>query len=193
MSTPRFVLASASPRRRDLLTQIGFAPDAIVAADLDESARKGETPRLYAQRLAREKAQACGEAGAVVLGADTVVAAGRRILPKTESEDQARVCLQLLSGRSHRVFTAVAVLAADGSLRERLGAARVAFKRLNAEDLDFYLASGEWRGKAGGYAVQGLAGRFVLGVVGSYSAIVGLPLYESARLLEGCGLKAKAP
>jgi septum formation protein len=192
MNAPRFILASASPRRRDLLAQIGFAPDAIVAADLDESPRKGETPRLYAQRLAREKARASAEAGAVALGADTVVALGRRILPKSDNEDEARACLKLLSGRSHRVYTAVAAIAPDGSLRERLGEARVAFKRLSGADVEFYITSGEWRGKAGGYAIQGLAGRYVLSIMGSYSTIVGLPLYETAHLLESCGLKAKA-
>jgi septum formation protein len=185
---PPLVLASASPRRFDLLQQIGLIPDEIVAADVDETPLKDELPRLLAARLARAKAQAVRREGAVVLAADTVVALGRRALPKTETEADARRCLELLSGRAHIVFTAIAVCAPDGALRERMGEARVIFKRLSAQEIESYIASGEWRGKAGGYAIQGLAARYVRHVSGSYSAIVGLPLHETANLLQSCGL-----
>ncbi len=180
----RLVLASASPRRLALLAQIGITPDDIVAADIDETPLKGETPRLLALRLAQAKTDAVKADGAVVLAADTVVAVGRRVLPKAETEEQARSCLALLSGRSHRVLTGVALLAA-GKVRTRLAEARVTFKRLSDAEVEAYIASGEWRGKAGGYAIQGLAGRYVTNIVGSYSAIVGLPLYETANLIEG--------
>ena len=180
---PRLVLASASPRRLALLAQIGIAPDEVIATDIDETPLKRETPALLALRLARAKALAPEAADATVLAADTVVAVGRRILPKAETEAEARACLALLSGRSHRVFTAVAVRRA-GVTRDRLVETRVAFKRLTAEDIETYIASGEWRGKAGGYAVQGLAARYILSIVGSYSAVVGLPLYETALLLD---------
>lgn len=188
---PRFILASASPRRVALLAQIGFAPDAVLAADLDETPLRDETPREHATRLARAKAEAAAKPDAVSLGADTVVGVGRRILPKAETEAQARACLDLLSGRSHRVFTAVAVVAPGGGVRERLVETRVTFKRLSAAEIAAYLNSGEWHGKAGGYAVQGLAGRFVTHIIGSYSAVVGLPLAEAAHLLESCGVAAK--
>lgn len=181
----RLVLASASPRRLALLAQIGVTPDEVIAADIDETPLKSETPRLYALRLAREKAQAVKADGARVLAADTVVAVGRRILPKAETEAEARACLALLSGRTHRVYTAVALKAADGQMRTRLAEARVSFKRLSAPEIEAYIASDEWRGKAGGYAIQGLAARYVTNIVGSYTAIVGLPLYETANLLEG--------
>ncbi len=180
----RLVLASASPRRLALLAQIGITPDEIVAADIDETPHKGETPRLLALRLAQAKAEAVKADGALVLAADTVVAFGRRVLPKAETEAQARECLALLSGRSHRVFTGVA-LAVAGKVRTRLAEARVTFKRLSDAEVEAYIASDEWRGKAGGYAIQGLAGRYVTSIVGSYSAIVGLPLYETANLIEG--------
>ena len=193
MSSPRFVLASASPRRRDLLAQIGFTPDAILPTDIDETPHAKELPRAYALRLAEEKAAASEQRDAVVLAADTVVAAGRRILPKAETEADARVCLALLSGRGHRVYTAIATRTPDNEMRTRLSEARVTFKRLSDEEVEAYIASGEWRGKAGGYAIQGRAGRFVTQIVGSYSAIVGLPLYETANLLEAAGLKASAP
>jgi septum formation protein len=184
MSAPRLVLASASPRRLALLAQIGVTPDAVIATEIDETPLKGETPRLLAQRLARAKAQAVEAEGAVVLAADTVVAVGRRILPKALVEAEARACLALLSARSHRVFTGVAVKGSDNIVRERLVETRVAFKRLSAAEIDAYIASGEWRGKAGGYAAQGLAARFIISIVGSYSAVVGLPLYEAAHLIE---------
>lgn len=181
---PRLVLASASPRRLALLAQIGVTPDEVIAADVDEAPLKGETPRLLALRLARAKAEAARIDGAVVLGADTVVAVGRRILPKAQSEHEARDCLALLSARSHRVYTGVAVIAPDGRVRDRLAETRVAFKRLSAREIDAYIASGEWQGKAGGYAAQGLAARFIVSIVGSYSSVVGLPLYETAHLLD---------
>lgn len=187
--TPRLVLASASPRRLDLLAQIGVVPDEVAGADIDEAALKGEAPRALAQRLARGKARAVLRPGAVVLAADTVVALGRRALGKAESEVEARVCLELLSGRAHRVFTAVALVAPDGALRERVSETRVFFKRLSHNEINHYLASGEWRGKAGGYGVQGLAGRFVTHLSGSFSAVVGLPLHETANLLDSCGVR----
>lgn len=180
----RLVLASASPRRLALLAQIGVTPDEVVAADIDETPLKGEPPRLLALRLARAKAEAVTVDGALVLAADTVVAVGRRVLPKAETEAQARDCLALLSGRSHRVLTSVALKSGDG-VRTRLAEARVGFKRLSDAEIDSYIAGGEWRGKAGGYAIQGHAARYVTAIVGSYTAIVGLPLYETANLLEG--------
>lgn len=178
------VLASASPRRLALLAQIGIAPDAVVASEIDETPLPKETPRALALRLARAKVEAASPDAAILLGADTVVAVGRRVLPKAETEAQARACLALLSGRGHRVYTGVA-LRTKGGVRTRLGEARVSFKVLTALEVDIYIATGEWRGKAGGYAIQGQAARFVIRVVGSYSAIVGLPLYETACLLEG--------
>lgn len=184
---PRLVLASASPRRLALLKQIGVTPDEVVAADVDETPLKSEAPRLFAERCARSKAQAVKRPGAIVLAADTVVALGRRVLPKAESEAQARACLALLSGRAHRVFTAVALIAPDGALRERLSESRVFFKRLSSMEVDAYVASGEWRGKAGGYAIQGLAARFISQISGSHSGIVGLPLHEAANLLASAG------
>ncbi|MGE0595257.1 MAG: nucleoside triphosphate pyrophosphatase [Hyphomonadaceae bacterium] len=180
----KLVLASASPRRLALLAQIGVTPDEVRAADIDETPLPKELPRHLAQRLARAKAGAAAVAGAIVLGADTVVGVGRRILPKAETEAEARQCLALLSGRAHRVYTGVAIRSPAGDVRERLGEARVTFKRLTGAEIDRYIASDEWRGKAGGYAIQGLAGRFVTTISGSYSAIVGLPLYETANLLE---------
>jgi septum formation protein len=181
----RLVLASASPRRLALLNQIGVAPDAVVPADVDEEPRSGETPRALALRLAAAKVETAGERDDIVLAADTVVAVGRRILPKAETEEQARACLTLLSGRGHRVYTAVAVRSGGGATRTRLVETRVTFKRLSRAEIDAYVASGEWKGKAGGYAAQGLAGRFIVHIVGSYSSIVGLPLYETANLIEG--------
>ncbi len=182
---PRLVLASASPRRLTLLAQIGLEPDEVIAADIDETPLKGETPRLLALRLATAKAESVHAEDAIVIGADTVVAVGRRVLPKAESEDEARACLALLSGRTHRVYTGVAVRAPGGPTRTRLAETRVSFKRLSAAEIDAYIASGEWHGKAGGYAVQGHAARFISSIIGSYSAVVGLPLYETANLLEG--------
>lgn len=180
----RLVLASASPRRLALLAQIGVTPDQVISTDVDETPLKGETPRLLALRLARAKAEAAGVDDALVLAADTVVGVGRRILPKAETEAEARECLALLSGRAHRVYTGVAVKSAAG-LRDRLVETRVTFKRLSRDELEAYVASGEWKGKAGGYGVQGLAARYITNIIGSYSSIVGLPLYETANLLEG--------
>lgn len=193
-AAPILVLASASPRRRDLLAQIGVVPAAVVPADIDETPLQGELPGPHALRLAAAKARAAAarHAGALVLGADTVVALGRRILPKAESEAEARRCLALLSGRRHRVLGGVALVLPDGGVRERLVATVVAFKRLTPAETDAYLASGEWRGKAGGYAVQGRAAAFVRFLAGSYSNVVGLPLYETAQLLAGAGLLAEA-
>jgi len=187
----RLVLASASPRRLDLLRQIGLEPDAVVAAEVDESPLKDETPRLLAIRLAAAKAArvAADEPAAYVLGADTVVALGRRVLPKAETAEEVRACLSLLSGRAHRVLTAVAVVAPGGRTARRLVETRVRFKRLSPQDIAGYVASGEGLGKAGGYGVQGRAGAFVTTLQGSYPAVVGLPLYESASLLAGLGYR----
>jgi septum formation protein len=185
----RLVLASASPRRLDLLNQIGLVPDAVSAAELDETPLPKETPRLLALRLAAAKAEAvaAGEPDAFVLAADTVVAAGRRVLPKAETPGEAERCLSLLSGRAHRVLTAVAAAAPDGRRARRLVETRVWFKRLSEAEMRRYLESGEWSGKAGGYAIQGLAGGFVTGLQGSYPAVVGLPLCETLNLLQGLG------
>ena len=183
-----FVLASASPRRLALLEQIGVAPDQVCAPEVDEAPQEDETARALALRLAVSKAHAVEHARAVVLGADTVVACGRRILPKTEMESEARACLRLLSGRAHMVVTAVAVKDDAGRVRTRLGAARVKFARLSEEEVESYIACGEWRGKAGGYAIQGRAGRFISSVQGSYTAVVGLPLQETAFLLRQAGV-----
>ena len=191
---PRLVLASASPRRVDLLTQIGFPPDLVVPADIDETPLKDETPIHHAERLAVEKARkiAVDHPGDFVLGADTVVACGRRILPKAEDLATARKCLALLSGRRHRVFGGVALIGPDGKIALRRVQSAVAFKRLSDAELDWYIDSGEWQGKAGGYAIQGLAARFVREIGGSYSNIVGLPLFETAQLLGGRGVRAEA-
>jgi septum formation protein len=187
--TQRFVLASASPRRLDLLRQVGVTPDAVVGAEIDESPKRDETPRQLAIRLAAEKAArvAQGQPDAYVLAADTVVAVGRRVLPKVEDEAEGRRCLELLSGRAHRVLTAVAVVAPDGRRADRLVETRVYFKRLGPDEVRRYLESGEGQGKAGGYAIQGLAGAFVTDLKGSYSGVVGLPLYETMNLLTGLG------
>jgi septum formation protein len=182
------ILASASPRRLELLRQIGIVPDRIVPAGLDESPRPGELPRPHAERLAQEKALALKTPGAVVLAADTVVACGRRILPKAETEADARLCLDLLSGRAHQVITAIAVATPSGAIRMRSVTTRVRFKRLTEGEIKSYIAGGEWRGKAGGYAIQGVAGRFVIALNGSYSSVVGLPLYETAALLASAGI-----
>jgi septum formation protein len=192
---PKFVLASGSPRRLSLVNQAGIDPDSLRPAELDETPRKGELPRACANRLARSKAEAALAAvrideelkGAYILAADTVVAVGRRILPKAELLDEAAQCLRLLSGRNHRVYTAICLVTPREAFRQRLVETRVRFKRLSDQDIESYLASGEWRGKAGGYAVQGLAGSFVVKLVGSYTNVVGLPLYESVALLGGEG------
>jgi septum formation protein len=182
---PRLVLASASPRRLDLLRQVGLEPAAIDPADIDEAPHPRELPRAYALRMARTKleAVACRHPGAVILAADSVVACGRRILPKAETEQQARSCLGLLSGRRHRVLGGIAVGRANGGVRTRLVETVVRFKRLEAAEVDDYLRCGEWRGKAGGYAIQGRAARFVSFLSGSYSNVVGLPLFETVTLL----------
>lgn len=192
---PKFVLASGSPRRLSLINQAGIDPDALRPCELDETPKKGELPRACANRLARAKAESAFEAvrndedlqGAFILAADTVVAVGRRILPKTELLDDAAQCLRYLSGRNHRVFTAVCLVTPKGGFRQRLVETRVRFKRLSEQDMEAYLASGEWRGKAGGYAAQGLAGTFIVKLVGSYTGVVGLPLYETVTLLQGEG------
>jgi septum formation protein len=189
------VLASGSPRRLALLQQVGIEPKAVIPAEIDETPKPREAPRLLAGRLARAKAEAAQKtvrrdpaiADGFILAADTVVAVGSRILPKTELVDEAAACLRLLSGRAHRVFTGVCLVTPKGALRERIVETRVRFKRLSSEDLDAYLASGEWRGKAGGYAIQGIAGGFVVKLIGSYGAVVGLPLYEVLSLLGGEG------
>ena len=188
---PRLVLASASPRRLALLRQIGFEPDVVDAAEVDETPLKDETPRRLAQRLAAEKAAAVAQRHDVgfVLAADTVVALGRRVLPKAESAEEVRDCLRLLSGRAHRVLTGLCALAPDGRRAQRLVESRVHFKRLTAGDIDVYLEAGEGVGKAGGYAIQGRAGGFVTALQGSYSGVVGLPLYEAAALLGGLGYR----
>ncbi len=184
-----FILASASPRRRDLLALIGLVPDQIVAADLDESPLKDETPAQLALRLAVSKAQAVASSTpGFVLAADTVVCVGRRVLDKAETTEDVAACLKLLSGRGHRVYTGVAVVNPTGKLSSRLVETRISFKRLSAADTAAYLVSGEGIGKAGGYAIQGLAGAFVTHLVGSYTGVMGLPLYETRCLLEGSGL-----
>ncbi|HEX8580279.1 MAG TPA: nucleoside triphosphate pyrophosphatase [Allosphingosinicella sp.] len=183
----RLVLASASPRRLELLARLGVVPDAVTPADIDETPRKGELPAPYAERMAAEKAAAAAEAGAVLIAADTVVAAGRRILPKTDDEAEARETLKLLSGRRHRVLSAVTVVAPDGTARHRLSTSIVGFKRLSDEELDAYIHSGEWRGKAGAYAIQGRAEALIRFLSGSHSGVIGLPLYETRALLRAAG------
>jgi len=184
---PALVLASASPRRRELLARLGIEPARVVPAEIDETPRKGELPRDYATRMAREKALAVADPEAHVLAGDTVVAVGRRILPKAEDERTARACLELLSGRRHRVFSSVALLAPDGTLRERLSETQLRFKRLSEEEIRAYLAGGEWHGKAGGYAIQGSAEGLIPWIAGSHSGVVGLPLFDTRALLKGAG------
>lgn len=194
MTTPmQLVLASASPRRLELLRRIGVEPDAVRPADIDESEIPGETPRQVAERLARSKATAIPDDTALVLGSDTIVAVGRRILPKTETEADARRCLELLSGRNHRVWTGLALAHPDGRLASRVVETRVSMKRLTDDEIRAYLASGEWQGKAGGYAIQGRAEAFVSRLVGSYSGVMGLPLHETANLLTGFGYPVLRP
>ena len=183
------ILASASPRRLDLLRQIGIAPESVDPADIDEAARPHELPADYARRMAQEKALAVAprQAGAFVLAVDTVVAVGRRILPKAEDLADARCCLELLSGRRHKVMGGVALIDPEGRLRWRLVATAVTFKRLHPHEIEAYLDSGEWEGKAGGYAIQGRAAAFIPSINGSYSNVVGLPLAETTALLTGSG------
>jgi septum formation protein len=186
----RLVLASASPRRLDLLARLALVPDAVVPADIDESVAPGEIPRNHAERLAREKAEAVAalHPDAIVLAADTVVAVGRRILPKVEDEATLRHCLALLSGRRHRVFTGVAVIAPGQRLRVRVVDTMIAMKRLSAAEIDHYAGHGEWRGKAGGYALQGYGEVYVRHIAGSWSNVVGLPLAETRVMLQAAGL-----
>jgi len=192
---PKLVLASASPRRLSLLSQVGIEPDALRPASLDEVPKKAEAPRSLAVRLARAKAeiardQICDDkvlADAYVLAADTVVAVGRRILMKPQFVEEAVAALQLLSGRSHRVLTAVYLITPDDRVRRRVVTTKVRFKRLSSEEIDSYVASREWRGKAGGYAVQGVAGVFAQRLVGSYTNVVGLPVSEVVNMLVGEG------
>lgn len=186
MSAPHLTLASASPRRRELLARLGIVPDAVVCADIDETPRKAELPHVYARRMAREKAIAVTAPGFVLAG-DTVVAAGRRILPKADDEETARRCLALLSGRRHRVLSALALREPDGTLRERLNEAIVRFKVLSEAEIAAYLAGGEWHGKAGGYAIQGAAEGLMQWIHGSHSGVMGLPLYETRALLKAGG------
>lgn len=181
------MLASSSPRRLSLLAQINIVPNAIIAPDIDETPARAELPRSYAQRMARAKADAVRMPGQFVLAADTVVAAGRRILPKAATEHEARLCIDLLSGRRHRVLTAVVVTAPDGRRAERLSESVVAFSRLTEAQKTAWLALGEWDGKAGGYAINGFAASFVRFLSGSFSGVVGLPLFETAQMLRGFG------
>ena len=192
---PKLVLASGSPRRLSLLNQAGIEPDSLQPTEVDEIPVKGELPRALANRLAKTKAQAALASvkideelrGSYIIAADTVVAVGRRVMPKADMLEDAAACLRLLSGRNHRVYTGICLVTPKESFRQRLIETRVRFKRLSTEDIEAYLASGEWRGKAGGYAVQGLAGTFVVKMVGSYTNVVGLPLYETMSLLGGEG------
>jgi septum formation protein len=192
---PRLVLASASPRRLQLLGQVGIEPDKLLPADVDETPHRKELPRMLARRLAHTKASVAYHSAerdpelrnAFVLAADTLVTVGRRILPKPEFTDEAAACLNLLSGRAHRVYSAVCLITPKGQTRTRLVETRVRFKRLSQREIETYLASGEWEGRAGGYAIQGRAGGFVTRLVGSYTNVVGLPLYETMSLLSGEG------
>ena len=188
---PPLILASASPRRLALLHQIGFRPDRVDPAEVDETPGRDETPRNLALRLAGQKASAVAarNADAYIVAADTVVALGRRVLPKAEVPDEVASCLRLLSGRAHRVMTGLCGVAPDGRRASRMVESRVHMKRLTPADIDAYLQSGEGIGKAGGYAIQGRAGAFVISLQGSYSGVVGLPLYETANLLVGLGYR----
>jgi len=195
----KLILASGSPRRVQLLAQIGVEPDHIVPTNIDEEPRRGEVPRNLAARLARHKAEAAraaeaneaGRLGSFILAADTVVAVGRRVLPKAETLEQAEDCLNLLSGKAHRVYTGVTLVTPGGKLRQRIVESRVRFKRLSDEDKEYYIGSGEWRGKTGGYAIQGLAAAFVLRLIGSYTGVVGLPLAETSAMLMGEGFPVR--
>ncbi len=191
---PELILASASPRRLALLAQIGITPDLVLPADIDEIQKRGEKPEQMVRRLAEEKARAvaAGHPGAIVLAADTVVACGRTALPKAETESQALDCLKRLSGRAHLTISGVAVIDGTGTCRYKASVTRVKFKQLSAGEIAAYIASDEWRGKAGGYAIQGRAARFVSAINGSYSGVVGLPLHETANLLSGAGYPVDA-
>jgi septum formation protein len=189
------ILASSSPRRLALLAQVGIRPDRVEPPEVDETPRRGELPRAHADRLARDKAAAVadriGHGAGYILAADTVVACGRRILPKAATAEEARSCLELLSGRRHRVHGGVCVLAPDGRRAARVATTVVRFKRLSPAMLEAYLAGGEWQGKAGGYAIQGLAAAFVPAISGSYPNVVGLPVAEAVALLEGLGWRGR--
>jgi septum formation protein len=191
VTPPSLILASSSPRRLALLIDIGIVPDHIIAADIDETPLPRELPRKLAARLARAKCEAIAkrEQGAFILAADTVVACGRRILPKAETPEEVRDCLRLLSGRRHHVYTGVAIRAPSGKLIERVADSSVIFRQLQPSDIEEYAASGEGIGKAGGYAIQGLAAASIRFISGSYSNIVGLPLFDVAQMLRGCGYK----
>ena len=191
----KLILASASPRRLDLLRQAGIEPHLIVPADIDETPLKAETPDKHALRLAVAKAQAVAalHPGAMILAADTVVGCGRRILPKAEDQATARYCLELISGRRHRVLGGIALIGPDGRMATRLVESAVIFKRLSAAEMAFYLASDEWRGKAGGYAIQGRAAAYIRFISGSYSNVVGLSLYDTHQLLTGFGWSGGGP
>ena len=197
---PKLILASGSPRRLALMQQAGLEPDALLPADVDETPARAESPRELVKRLARAKAEVARRTArnredlshAFIVSADTVVtAAGRRVLPKAEVVEEAAACLRLLSGRTHRVYTAVCVVTPKDVIRDRVVETRLRFKRLSRDEVESYLASGEWRGKAGGYAIQGLAGAFVVKLVGSYTNVVGLPLYETMLLLDGEGFPVR--
>lgn len=194
-AVPKLVLASGSPRRLQLLQQVGIEPDHLSPVDANETPNRGEVPRSLAKRLSREKAELAIEnakrseelQGSYILTADTVVGLGSRILPKAEMLDEAATSLRLLSGRNHRVYTSITLVTPKGAMRHKLIESRVRFKRLSRDEMEAYLASGEWRGKAGGYAIQGIAGSFVVKLIGSYTNVVGLPLYETVSLLTGEG------
>ena len=183
------VLARASPRRLQLIAQIWIVPDEVRPSDIDETSKPGEQPRPLALRLAQEKLAACAAAGSFVLAADTVVAVGRRLLPKTENQKEAEDCLRLMSGRAHRVLTGIAARAPDGRIASRVVMTRVQMKRLSEDEISAYLAGGEWQGKAGGYGIQGHAAAFIRVLNGSYSGVVGLPLFETQNMLTGLGWK----
>ena len=190
-SSPDLILASASPRRVDLLRQIGIVPDSIIPADINEVPLKSELPRQLVRRLAHSKASliARSHPEAFILAADTVVACGRRIIPKAVTQEEASAFLKLLSGRRHRVISGLAIVSPDGKVHQRIVETAVTFKRLSSKELDTYLASSEWRDKAGAYAIQGLAAKFVSALNGSYSNVVGLPLFETSQLLSGLGFQ----
>ena len=186
---PHLILASASPRRKDLLAQVGIAPDAIISADVDETPLKKELPRVYAMRVAQEKARKvhAENKASFIISADTVVCCGRTILPKAENDAEVKACLEKLSGKSHNVLTAICAINPSGKESLKIVSTKVIFKRFSEQDIAGYIASGEGIGKAGGYAIQGLAGCFIKSINGSYSSIVGLPLFEAVNMLTGLG------
>ncbi len=194
-TTAKLILASGSPRRMELLQQVGVEPDLLAPVDADETPLKAEAPRSLAKRLAKLKAEMAvakmersgDRDGAYILAADTVVSVGRRILPKAELLDEAAECLRLLSGRAHRVYTGLTLVTPSGTIRHKLVETRVRFKKISQDEFDTYLAAGEWRGKAGGYAIQGIAAAFVVKLIGSYTNVVGLPIQETVAMLEGEG------